>query len=171
MIYTAADFTDDTIAALTSKGYTVCECDDGFWFTWARPDGRGDVEVGETYSSVHSAWFDALLHWLNNTEIEFDEQAWAPPGRRAEDNPKRMKTFEVTAAGFDASTDETDDRVYWVKAAYHEEVIAAIQDTGATYHDTIDTETDIDFTLPRDRMMLASALLKWASVERNKNRA
>lgn len=73
MTYTAVDFTDDTIAALTSKGYTICECDDGFWFTWARPDGRGDVEVGETYSSVHNAWFDALSHWLNNTDIEFDE--------------------------------------------------------------------------------------------------
>ena len=88
MTYTAVDFTDDTIAALTSKGYTVCECDDGFWFTWARPDGRGDVEVGETHSSVHSAWFDALSHWLNNTDIEFDEQAWAPPGRRAEDQAR-----------------------------------------------------------------------------------
>lgn len=99
MSYTAVDFTDDTIAALTSKGYAVCECDDGFWFTWARPDGRGDVEVGETYSSVHSAWFDALSHWLSNTEIEFDEHG-AQDDQSWDRNAERI-TREVFGADVD----------------------------------------------------------------------
>ena len=72
MSYTAPDFTEDVQAALTTKGYTVCECDDGFWFTWARPDGRGDIEVGDTYVEELRAWLAALQHWLENTDIEFD---------------------------------------------------------------------------------------------------
>lgn len=79
MSYTAPDFTEDVQAELTAKGYTVCECDDGFWFTWTHPDGRGDVEVGETYTEELRAWLAALQHWLEATDIPFDsddDQAW-----------------------------------------------------------------------------------------------
>jgi hypothetical protein len=73
MSFTTPDFADAVIEALIAKGYTVCECDDGFWFTWARPDGRGDVEVGETYTDQLSAYLAALQHWLEATDIPFDE--------------------------------------------------------------------------------------------------
>jgi len=79
MSYTAPDFTEDVQAELVAKGYEVHECDDGFWFTWTRPDGRGDVEVGETYTEELRAWLAALQHWLEATDIPFDsddDQAW-----------------------------------------------------------------------------------------------
>jgi hypothetical protein len=47
---------------------------DGLWFTWNRPDGKGDVEVGETYDNPTSAWGDAMHHWFNNAAIPFDEE-------------------------------------------------------------------------------------------------
>jgi hypothetical protein len=82
-----------------------------------------------------------------------------------------MKTFEVTAAGFDGGTDETDDRVYWVHAENAEHVHEAIKDTGATYCGEIDVfNENIDYVLPRQGLAFSEALLTWAGHERNKNR-
>ena len=44
-----------------------------------------------------------------------------------------MRVYEVTAAGFDGSNDETDHLVYWVGASSEDLVLAAIADTGSTY--------------------------------------
>ena len=73
MSFTTPDFADAVQAKLTTKGYEIHECDDGFWFTWTRPDDRGDVEVGETYTEELRAWLAALQHWLEATDIPFDE--------------------------------------------------------------------------------------------------
>jgi thymidine phosphorylase len=90
--------------------------------------------------------------------------------------------YEITAAGFDGSTDETDDHVIWVSADSEQQVRAAIQDTGAKLAKEIeawvyrresleDLSDCIDFTLPEQTMNLTEALLNFASDERNKNRA
>lgn len=84
-----------------------------------------------------------------------------------------MATFEVTAAGFDASTDATDERVYWVNAPNRETVEQVIKDTGARFHDQVechDDDPDVDFHLPRQSIAFSEALLTWAGYERNKNR-
>lgn len=90
----------------------------------------------------------------------------------------QMKVFEVTAAGFDGGSDDTDDLVYWVTARTEEEVQAAIADTGACFRgnvgfsDTIDVTRDVgvDFKLPVESMQFASALLEKASAARNDRR-
>ncbi len=84
------------------------------------------------------------------------------------------RVFEVTGAGFDGGTDETDDRVYWVLADSSEQVAEAIKDCGALIGESIaeeDCEIDFDLTRPGQAMALGTKLLEWASIERNKNRA
>jgi hypothetical protein len=68
------------------------------------------------------------------------------------------KSFEVTAAGFDGSSDATDDRVFWVQADSAETVLAAIEGTGALFHDIIDGDSGIDFMLPKDEAQLRKKL-------------
>lgn len=72
-----------------------------------------------------------------------------------------MKTFEVTGCGFDGATDETDDRVFWVKALSHDEVRAALAGTKAGFHEIIGSETDIDFHLPVQADLLKGKLLEF----------
>lgn len=74
---------------------------------------------------------------------------------------KMMKTFEVTGCGFDGATDETDDRVFWVKALSHNEVRAALAGTKAGFHEIIGSETDIDFHLPVQADLLKGKLLEF----------
>jgi hypothetical protein len=69
MSFTTPDFADAVIEALIAKGYEVCECDDGFWFTWTPPAGLGKPAVGETYTDQLGAYLAALQHWLANTRI------------------------------------------------------------------------------------------------------
>lgn len=85
----------------------------------------------------------------------------------------KLKLFEVTAAGFDASTDETDELVYWVAAMSAEEVQAVIEDTGAAFCGEVAELSlqEADFTLPAQSLNFASALLQKASDHRNRNRA
>lgn len=68
------------------------------------------------------------------------------------------KSYEVTAAGFDGSTSATDDRVFWVRAESADAVRVAIDGTGAVFHDVIDGDDAIDFTLPEDEAQLRAAL-------------
>lgn len=84
-----------------------------------------------------------------------------------------LKVFEVTAAGFDASSDETDDLVFWIAAKSAQVVQDAIRDTGAVFCDEVLgwSLIDADFTLPMQAMGLSSALLEKASNHRNANRA
>jgi hypothetical protein len=85
-----------------------------------------------------------------------------------------QNVYEVTAAGFDGSTDATDDRVYWVTAPDVLTVLDAIKDTDAQYTGRLDCPVDksaVDFDLPRLKIAFSEKLLEWASVERNKNRA
>lgn len=67
--------------------------------------------------------------------------------------------FEVTGFGFDASTDATDDRVFWVQATFAEEVQQAIAGTGAEFHGAIGVEEDIDFSLPAQADQLRATLM------------
>jgi hypothetical protein len=73
-----------------------------------------------------------------------------------------MKIFEVTAQSFDASSDETDDRVFWVKAESESEVLAEINGTGAQFCKEIDVGSDVDFILPSDAGKLRNALMAFA---------
>lgn len=64
-----------------------------------------------------------------------------------------LSVYEVTAAGFSGDTDETDDRVIWVLAERREDVLRAIEDTGASYHGVITGYVDptaIDFYLSEE---------------------
>lgn len=92
----------------------------------------------------------------------------AKPG----DIPVEPGIFEVMAAGFDASSDETDDLVFWIKAPSEEAVKAAIKNTGATFGGLMDyTPSDgVDYELPRQEMQLSAALLEAESDYRNRNR-
>lgn len=83
-----------------------------------------------------------------------------------------LKVFEVTAAGFDGSTDETDDDVIWVAALSQADVEKAIADTGAKLWGEVTHWTPyvFDFTVPGQAAQLATALLEAASEARNKNR-
>lgn len=78
-----------------------------------------------------------------------------------------MKTFEVTGFGFDASSDATDDRVFWVKAPSVDVVKQAIAGTNARFHDTIDSETDIDFHLPAQADLLKAKLMGFELAHRD----
>lgn len=69
-----------------------------------------------------------------------------------------LQTFEVTGHGFDASSDATDDRVFWVQAHSRGEVESAIEGTNAIVHGQIDGESDIDFVLPKQALDLRKAL-------------
>lgn len=80
--------------------------------------------------------------------------------------------YEVTAAGFNADTDETDDLVFWVAAPSEDDVKAVIQDTGAKFCGMVTHAkvADADFTLPAQSMALSSTLLEKASDFRNRDR-
>lgn len=83
-----------------------------------------------------------------------------------------LKVYEVTAAGFDGSSDATDDLVFWIAATSAEDVHQAIQGTGAVFGEEVlgCSLNDADFTLPAQAMNLSSALLEKASEHRNQNR-
>jgi len=85
---------------------------------------------------------------------------------------ERYTVYEVTAAGFEGSSDETDDLVFWVRARTEAEVREAIADTGASFSGMVQsaTDADVDFTLPRESLQFASALLEKASDARNVGR-
>lgn len=84
-----------------------------------------------------------------------------------------LKVFEVIAAGFDGSTDASDDCVFWVASTSADAVKAAIQDTGAAFGGEVLgwSLADADFHLPGQSMQLSTALLEKASDFRNRNRA
>lgn len=72
-----------------------------------------------------------------------------------------LKTFEVTAAGFDAATDETDGRVLWVQAVSPQAVESAIEGTGAVFHGQVDVSEDIDYLLPEGSDALRACLVNF----------
>ncbi|QYW06430.1 hypothetical protein uan_018 [Pseudomonas phage UAntarctica] len=73
--------------------------------------------------------------------------------------------FEITGAGFDGGTDETDERVLWVTADTEAQVQEAVTATGASYTSLglILSSVDIDYTLPADAVPLRQRLLGWNS--------
>ncbi|WP_431798002.1 hypothetical protein SGO26_30025 (plasmid) [Cupriavidus metallidurans] len=84
-----------------------------------------------------------------------------------------LKVFEVMAAGFDASSDDTDDCVYWIAAASDDEVKTAIADTGAKFAGEVLgwSLADAEFYLPGQATQISSTLLEKASEYRNRNGA
>jgi hypothetical protein len=86
--------------------------------------------------------------------------------------PVEQTVFEITAAGFNGGSDETDDLVIWVSALSPAIVKSAIADTGATFCGPVDGNPieDADFELPSQAGQLATRLLELASAERNRNR-
>lgn len=81
-----------------------------------------------------------------------------------------MKAYEIVGAGFDASDDITDDRVFWVRAPSEQEVFLAIADTNAVFCGDIERtvlfdDTDIDFTLPGDTQAFHDVLLGCGEAE------
>lgn len=83
-----------------------------------------------------------------------------------------LKAFEITAAGFDGATDETDNLVFWVLAPSSAIVEKAIADTGAKFCGELPSEClpDVEFELPRQQIAFSSVLLEKASELRNQNR-
>lgn len=71
---------------------------------------------------------------------------------------KPLSYFEVTAAGFDGSTDETDDRVLWVSAANLldvERLVVGLDANVVPLPDYFSGE-DLDFELPRQNAEFVS---------------
>lgn len=60
-----------------------------------------------------------------------------------------LPMFEVVAVGFNGETDETDDRIIWVRARSAEVLAQAIDGTEATFK-PIPVTLDEDYLLPRD---------------------
>lgn len=87
-------------------------------------------------------------------------------------NMPETSIWEVTAAGFDADSDETADRVYCVRAKCRKDVANALSFTGARLRHKLGVNVAPDFDLmqPGQAQLLGTALLEWASVERNKDR-
>ncbi len=94
--------------------------------------------------------------------------------------PAVRRIYEITAAGFDGGTDETDDRVFWVEADSSEQVRDAIKDCGAILCGLVTPDhgvtaaqvsQSVDFKLPGEALNLSEELLRWVGIERNKNRA
>lgn len=75
-----------------------------------------------------------------------------------------LQTFEVTGFGFDGATDETDDRVFWVRAVDGAAVELAIAGIPAGFHNRIDVNSDVDFVLPSQSNELRAALLKFVDI-------
>lgn len=83
----------------------------------------------------------------------------------------KSKVFEVTAAGFDGGSDDTDDCVFWVSAPSEDIVKSAIADTGSEFCGEVKAPaSDVDYVLPRQAEQFASVLLEKASEHRNRNR-
>lgn len=80
-----------------------------------------------------------------------------------------MPIYEVTAAGFDASDDATDDRVFWVEARDASIVMKSIETTGAKFCGEVDLGyypvAFIDFKLPQQDSSFQRYLLRFASEE------
>ena len=129
----------------TSDGYRFVRAADGSW-------SDGDM----TFQN-----FNELFHGCDITVQSLDDGLAGG-----------LRVFEVTAAGFDASTDETDDLVFWVTAPSEDVVQAVIKDTGATFRSEppSDCVADADFQLPRQAIAFSSELLEKASDLRNLNR-
>lgn len=84
-----------------------------------------------------------------------------------------MLVFEVTARGFDSSSDDTDDRVFWILAQDAGVVSSAIEGTEATLQGVVDCAPhpdDINFRLPDQLGQLRDALTHF-DVEKPRERA
>ncbi|KKI36161.1 hypothetical protein VI03_25700 [Burkholderia vietnamiensis] len=72
---------------------------------------------------------------------------------------RNPQVFEVTAYGFDARDDKTDDRVFWIHAVSEESVNEAIRGTGALLRGVVDSGLHVDFRLPNDLRSLRDRLM------------
>lgn len=86
-----------------------------------------------------------------------------------------MKTFEITAAGFDAASDDTDDRVLWVRLEDQSEKY--LGQLAGFYGASLAQElhgidaADIDFTLPGDEKQLRESLSAFSRAESQRKTA
>lgn len=69
------------------------------------------------------------------------------------------RLFEVTAYGFDARDDKTDDRVFWIQAVSAEAVEEGIRGTGALLRGVVDGGSSVDFRLPDDLKSMRDRLM------------
>lgn len=76
--------------------------------------------------------------------------------------------FEVTAAGFDGRTDQTDNRIFWVSAPNEESVKSAIEGLDASVDQLWDKihDKEINFFLPGDEQGLKDKCLHFYNLER-----
>lgn len=80
------------------------------------------------------------------------------------------RLFEVIGPGFDASTDETDDRILWVRASSIGQITEYLADYGVKIQEleiTVHPE-DIDFELPQEVYELRGLLDRFALLDRAK---
>lgn len=141
-----------------------------------------DANGKPDYSCKHCGWMQSSAA-AGAAEL-LGNASWSSETARAEflakaakliDDDKSasgLKVFEVTAAGFDGATDETDDLVFWVAALSQSDVEKAIADTGARLCGEVShwTAAVFDYTVPGQSAQLATHLLELASEARNKNR-
>ena len=134
----------------------------------------GRTDLAERFAQINRRHLE-LGHLPLDLQFRRDEASQAlmaalrGPSCRTGPN---AKMFEVTAAGFDGSSSETDDCVFWVLASTEETVKSAIADTGAVFCGEVSGRSpgDADFTLPGQSMQFSSALLEKASAHRNAKR-
>lgn len=82
-----------------------------------------------------------------------------------------MPYFEITGQGYDASTDETDHKVLWVKADSRAQIEAALLGCLVEYVGDLGFEPDadagLDFILPGDAAALRGKLFEFAGHEKS----
>lgn len=72
-----------------------------------------------------------------------------------------MKTYEITLAGFDGGSDETDGLVLWVSTADPEALEKLSSEIGATFCGAVDGGREaVDYVLPEQEAALRSQALR-----------
>ena len=133
---------------------------------------NADLPAKRRALDILSAWHKSRLNMM--TQPGMGSGFYVP----AVQSNLASKYFEITAAGFDASShaSSNEEQVFWVRVDSQEAlelVSEVVKDTGAILRTELpsDFSGEVDFVLPAQSLGLASALLQKASDLRNRNRA
>lgn len=128
---------------------------DAFWFVDQPKHAFGHIE---TRSQTIDNFCSEVEAAENGTDLYFGENTLLLIARVG-------KVYEVTAAGFDASSDETDHLVFWIASPSFEILQQVIAGTSAKYCGEVDgwDGDDIDYYLPSQSAQLCADLNPLAS--------
>jgi hypothetical protein len=130
-------------------------------FVPATPEAKAYIE--RVFANWPDKWdFESLLFLLARGHSLPD------PAKEPE---AKLNVYEITAAGFNASSSDTDDRVLFVAAASADIVEQLAEMYGGKYVGKLDhvspDSPDVDATLPRDELELRSILVNYQLATRH----